>query len=325
MGMRSVLRFCAAGILALACGMAGAAGREEPPHLAQRGAQAYAAGQFELARFYFERAYRLSLVRGHAEHAARSALNLADMELEQRDFASAGAWLDKVPAVQGELRGELTAWLLWKRSQWAYGIRRPDRSVALVDSALEVKAVGNEVRLLMQMDRLRFRAAAGDTLDAGRDLEALTRAGGEPLAAETAALTAWMERKAGRFDASVQAWRRAAGAYRKQGRWASAGECLVQESLSLLAAGNPRAAAAPAQKAVGVFQELGLPAATARSEALLLLVRDGENALAKSNRDSDLPPHGNPETDWGALLDALAQDITVGPGGGAHAPTGPFR
>jgi hypothetical protein len=179
-----------------------------------------------------------------------------------------------------------------------------------VDSALEEKEMEDGARLLMQMDRLRYRVAAGDSLGAGKEWKRLSRVGGESLSADASALKAWLDQKGSRFSVSAEEWKRAASLYRKQGQWASAGECLIQESLSLMAAGNPQEADAAAQKASGVFQELGLPASAARAEALHILIREGENMLAKTLRDSELPFHAENQTDWNALLEKVAQDLS---------------
>jgi tetratricopeptide (TPR) repeat protein len=264
--------------------------------------EAYRAGRMDLAKLFFERAYRQSALEGRPDWTARAACNLADLALESRALGEAERWLEAV----ADARGEAGALVLWKRSQLLHARKRPREAIAALDSSLQMSRPGGLLEDRMELDRLRYLFTLEDSAAWDERFEAFRQRLRSSRRGEALGLWAWASMRRGRFAQAESLWSEAAGHYREERRLLGVGEALSHRALCLHALDRRSEALRLADQAEGVFEEMGFTVGQLRAAALRLLLEE-DAVLAKSAREIDFLPGARRGDDWSELLDDYAQ------------------
>ncbi len=274
-----------------------AAKAEDAARLSLRGVEAYQTGRLDLARIFFERAYRQAALQGRLDWVVLSACNLFDVALETRNLEDAERWLDAARDAQGAER----AVVLWKQSQLLNVRHEPEAAVGAVDSALALRPLDADIKVRMQIDRYRYEFALEDSAAWEKSFTAFRADLKTDGKKETIGLWAWANMRWRRYAAAESLWSDALDAYRAEHRPLAVGEALAYRALCLHALDRRQEALHSADLAEAVFEETGFALGRLRAQALQALL--GGDAVAKSGRESDFLARESMGDDWKDLLD----------------------
>ncbi len=281
---------------------------DDSPKYAERGMAAYAAGKYDLARLFFNKALQDAVLKGKEDWIAKATINLADVELEAMDYGEAGRLLEGLSTRDNSLR----SLIIWKRSQLAYQERKFPQALLLVDSSLQLAKGENDKERVMQLDRLRYLIQSRDPSEWSQEFEAFAKHLGRLDQGRTSGLQAMAAMARKEFSVAEPFWQQAIIYYRDQGRLAKVAACLNQQAICLFSLGQREAAQESNSRAVAIYGELGLNIPGLRAQALRLLLIEDPRELAKLRQDMDLLGQRFNGFDLQAILDEYSHSLHYG-------------